>query len=118
MPRNEEVLAQLERILDSPVFANAARSKQFLEYCVNCSLGGERSQLKETTIAVEVFLREASYDPKVDPIVRVHARRVREKLQQYYRTVGRGDPISIELPKGSYVPLFAWSKERVIVPVQ
>jgi Tol biopolymer transport system component len=117
MLRNDEVLAQLGRILDSPVFANAARSKQFLEYCVNCTLRGERSQLKETTIAVEVFLREASYDPKVDPIVRVHARRVREKLEQYYRTAGRGDPISIELPKGSYVPQFVLSGNET-VPVQ
>lgn len=106
MVQEEEILAQLDRILSSPVFANAARSKEFLKYCVNCGLHGEHSHLKETTIAVEVFLREASYDPKSDPIVRVHARRVREKLGLYYRTAGRLDPIAIELPKGSYVPQF------------
>lgn len=106
MVREEDVLAQLDKILTSSVFANSARSKQFLEYCVNRSLSGERSQLKETTIAVEVFLREASYDPKNDPIVRVHARRVREKLGIYYRTAGQRDPITIELPKGTYVTQF------------
>lgn len=106
MVRDEEVLAQLNRIVGSSVFVNSARSKQFLEYCVNCSLRGDTSHLKETSIAVDVFLREASYDPKSDPIVRVHARRVREKLEIYYRTTGRQDPITIDLPKGSYVPHF------------
>lgn len=109
MVRNDEVLAQLNRIVGSSVFVNSARSKQFLEYCVNCSLRGDTSHLKETSIAVDVFLREASYDPKSDPIVRVHARRVREKLEIYYRTTGRQDPITIGLPKGSYVPHFGRS---------
>lgn len=106
MVQKDEVIAQLERILTSSVFANSERSKQFLKYCVNHGLHGEVSHLKETTIAVEVFLRKASYDPKIDPIVRVHARRVREKLEIYYRTTGRRDPIAIELPKGGYVPQF------------
>lgn len=109
MPQNQEILAQLDRILRSNVFANAARSSQFLSYCVTSKIHGENWSLKETSIAMEVFLREASYDPKVDPIVRVHARRVREKLAHYYRTTGRGDPILIELPKGSYVPQFLWA---------
>lgn len=104
MLREEEIDAQLQRILQSHAFAGAARSRQFLEYCVNRSRNGESGQLKETTIAVEVFLRSADYDPKKDPIVRVHARRVRERLQLYYRTVGAEDPILIQLPKGGYVP--------------
>lgn len=61
---------------------------------------GEASQIKETTIAVAVFQRAADYDP----IVRVHARRVRERLDLYYRTTGTHDPITINLPKGGYVP--------------
>jgi Tol biopolymer transport system component len=104
MIRDREVDAQMGRILKSSIFASAARSRQFLEFCVGRALRGEVSDLKETTIAVEVFLRATDYDPKSDPIVRVHARRVREKLDQYYRTEGAADPIRIELPKGGYVP--------------
>ncbi|MDE1178204.1 MAG: hypothetical protein PW789_16645 [Edaphobacter sp.] len=104
MLREDEIDAQLQRILQSPAFAGAARSRQFLEYCVNRSRNGDTAHLKETTIAIEVFLRAVDYDPKSDPIVRVHARRVREKLQLYYRTVGAEDPILIQLPKGGYVP--------------
>lgn len=94
----------MQRILESSIFVSAARSRQFLEFCVERAMRGEASDLKETTIAIEVFLRAADYDPKVDPIVRVHARRVRDKLDQYYRTAGANDPIRIDLPKGGYVP--------------
>jgi Tol biopolymer transport system component len=104
MIRDREVDAQMQRILESSIFVSAARSRQFLEFCVGRAIRGEISDLKETTIAIEVFLRAADYDPKIDPIVRVHARRVREKLNQYYRTAGANDPIRIDLPKGGYVP--------------
>jgi hypothetical protein len=104
MVRNTEIDAQLRRILESPAFVTSTRSRQFLEFCVDRAIRGESSQLKETTIAVEVFLRAADYDPKLDPIVRVHARRVREKLDLYYRDFGADDPIKIDLPKGGYVP--------------
>jgi Tol biopolymer transport system component len=105
MVRDAEIDAQLRRILDSSPFAASPRSTQFLQFCVERSLCGETKHLKETTIAVEVFNRAADYDPKSDPIVRVHARRVREKLEIYYRTIGTDDPIKIDLPKGGYVPL-------------
>jgi Tol biopolymer transport system component len=105
MIHDAEIEAQLRRIAASPVFAGAARSRQFLEFCVDRTLRGHSAELKETTIAVEVFLRTTDYNPKIDPIVRVHARRVREKLDLYYRTVGIHDPIRIDLPKGGYVPL-------------
>lgn len=104
MIRHGEIDAQMQRILESSIFLSAARSRQFLEFCVGRAMRGETSDLKETTIAVEVFLRAADYDPKIDPIVRVHARRVRDKLDQYYRTTGANDPIRINLPKGGYVP--------------
>lgn len=104
MIRDGEIDAQMRRILESPVFTGAARSRQFLQFCVDRARHGDVAHLKETTIAIEVFLRAADYDPKSDPIVRVHARRVREKLDQYYRTAGVDDPIKIDLPKGGYVP--------------
>jgi hypothetical protein len=104
MVRDAEVDTQLRRILESAAFATSARSAQFLRFCVEYGCGGESAQLKETTIAVEVFNRPPNYDPKSDAIVRVHARRVREKLEMYYRTAGAHDPIKIEIPKGGYIP--------------
>src|SRR5580693_1616572 len=99
MVEDAEVDSQLRRILESAAFAASARSAQFLQFCVERSRQGQTSQLKETTIALEVFNRPADYDPKSDAIVRVHARRVRDKLDLYYRTFGANDPIRIDLPK-------------------
>lgn len=69
--------------------------------------------MKEYVLATEVFDRQRSFDPHVDPIVRVEASRLRSKLRTYYNTEGREDPIIIELPKGTYVPTF---HERVNPP--
>jgi Tol biopolymer transport system component len=107
MIQDAEIDSQLRRILESGAFAASARSAQFLRFCVEHGRHSEKSQLKETTIAVEVFNRPADYDPKSDAIVRVHARRVRDKLDLYYRTFGANDPIRIDLPKGGYIPLIA-----------
>jgi serine/threonine-protein kinase len=73
---------------------------------VNEALSGPGDNLKEFLIGVEVFGKEASFDPRMDPIVRVQARRLRTRLARYYQEEGQNDEIQIELPKGGYVPLF------------
>ncbi len=100
MVQQRDIDAQLRRIVTSPTFSGSPRSIQFLRFCVHHSAGTKALELKETTIAVEVFNRSPDYNPKSDPIVRVHARRVREKLDQYYSTEGNDDPIRIDIPKG------------------
>jgi TolB-like protein/predicted Zn-dependent protease len=96
---------QLDRILSSPGFVNSPRMRQFLQVVVENSLSGA-SPLKETTIGVQVFGRAADYDSGAEPIVRVEARRLREKLQQYYERWGAAAPVVIHLPKGGYTPEF------------
>ena len=56
---------------------------------------------------MEVFDRTADYDPNVDAIVRVEARRLRAKLREYYENAK--DPVLIVPRPGSYVPTFRWS---------
>ena len=68
-------------------------------------LEGRDTEIKESVIGVEVFGRKPDYNPKLDPIVRTEARRLRVRLTEYYQGVGAGDPVVIELPKGGYVPL-------------
>ena len=77
---------------------------RFLRFAVDRSLQGTASELKEYLIGVEVFDRPQSYDPRVDPIVRVEARRLRAKLKSYYESDGRRDPIVIDFATGTYVP--------------
>ncbi|HKB10250.1 MAG TPA: tetratricopeptide repeat protein [Vicinamibacterales bacterium] len=96
----------LTRILASRTFHQGDRLKRFLSFIVSETIAGHRHELKEYVIGVQVFGKEASFDPRTDPIVRVQARRLRAKLGQYYRDEGRGDALIIELPKGGYAPVF------------
>jgi TolB-like protein/Flp pilus assembly protein TadD len=73
---------------------------------VENALHDPRNRTKEYVIGVEVFDRGSSYNPSTDPIVRIQAGRLRSKLAEYYRTEGEHDPLVIELPKGTYVPVF------------
>ena len=108
---NEAARAQLEKIVASEVFAGADRLRRFLRFAVEAKLNGEEAQIKEYVIGREVYDRDDSYDPRMDPIVRVEARRLRARLNQYYEGAGRADLIRVELPKGSYVPVIGPGQE-------
>jgi len=85
--------------------SRSGRLTRFLEFTVTEMLAGNASQIKEFVVGIEVFNRGRDYDPRLDPIVRVEARRLRMKLRRYYETEGRTDRLRIEFPKGSYVPI-------------
>ena len=102
----ETVLRQLDRVLASPVFAGSDRMCRFLRFVTERALEGRHLEIKEYTIGQEVFDRPGSFDPRIDPIVRVEARRLRSKLTRYYESEGASDPVTIQLPKGCYVPQF------------
>ena len=97
---------QLDRILRGATFRQADRLKRFLAFVVKEAIAGRGSALKEYVIGVQVFRKEVGFDPRTDPIVRVQARRLRAKLERYYREEGRGDPLVIDLPRGGYAPTF------------
>jgi Tol biopolymer transport system component len=102
----EEVVAELERITSSKTFSSSPRLIEFLRFCVETSIKGDASQLKESTIGVSVFGRDPDYDPKIDPIVRVHARRLRKKLECFYESDVQVGGVVVAMPKGGYVPQF------------
>ena len=61
--------------------------------------------------------RQPSFDPRIDPIARVEAARLRNRLDLYYATEGRADPVTISLPKGGYVPAFELGAPEAIPPL-
>ena len=79
---------------------------RFLRLIVNRALSGDTSGLKEYVIGTEVFDKIGTFDPRIDSIVRVEARRLRQKLETYYRGEGHQDSVLIELKPGTYVPVF------------
>jgi len=102
----DDIRLQLDRILASGTFSSADRMSGFLRYVVERALAGEGDQIKEYVIGVAVFGRGDEYDPRLDSIVRVEARRLRTKLDEYYAADGRDDTIVIAIPRGSYSPTF------------
>ncbi len=97
---------ELERVLSSATFVRNERVSKLLRFLVERELEGRKSELKETSIGVEVFGRKTDYDPKLDSTVRTEASRLRARLVKYYCTEGIQSPFVIELPKGGYVPSF------------
>lgn len=100
------VRAQLERLLQHPLFANSKRYPALLAYTVEQTLLGNAPDLKERSIGIEVFGRAPTYDANADPIVRITAGEVRKRLGLYYYDSAHSGELVIELPVGSYVPVF------------
>ena len=111
------VREQLHRLLTHPFFANSKRYPALLAYVVEQTLLGNAVELKERSIGIEVFGRTPTYDANADPVVRITAGEVRKRLSLYYFDSSHARELVIELPLGSYVPLFRQPEPSVdIVP--
>ena len=123
---SDTIRSQLERLLASPILVNSTQLCRFLRHAVERTLAGDAASLKENLLGTDVFERGIRFDPRTDPVVRVEARRLRAKLEEYYKTIGAGDEIVIRMVKGSYVPAFerraengqasAAARERTALP--
>jgi tetratricopeptide (TPR) repeat protein len=106
LPSEREIRDQVERIVLSVAFRTSDRLKHFITFVTSEALQGKADNLKEYSVGVHVFGRETAFDPRTDPVVRVQARRLRARLDRYYREEGQQDEIVVELPKGGYAPVF------------
>ena len=106
-----EVHAELERILAGSVFANAEKMKRFLRFVVQETLAGRGDHLNETLVGMEVYSGGEAFDPRMDSTVRVEAGRLRAKLLEFYESHGDQGRVRIEIPKGTYRPIFKKLKE-------
>jgi adenylate cyclase len=107
-PSAADVRAQLERLVASPDFDVPARARRFLSYVVEETLAGRGDRIKAYSVGMEVFGRDQNFDAQSDPAVRIEAGRIRRALAHYYLAAGQSDPVIIDIPKGAYVPHFAW----------
>jgi tetratricopeptide (TPR) repeat protein len=102
----------LERILASETFGRSERARNLLRYLVEQEQAGHADRLKGFAIAVDVFGKDADFDPSTDAVVRVQAGRLRELLAHYFAAEGAAEPIRITIPRGSYVPAYEIDPER------
>lgn len=105
-PPAASIRAALDRLKSSQAFSGSDRLYAFLAFIVEETLAGRGASLKEAVIGNEVYSRGPAYDPRIDSAVRVEARRLRRKLEDYYRAEGVGDDVRIDMPTGRYMPAF------------
>jgi hypothetical protein len=113
-PTPQQILEQLERLLASSRFTSSPRCQTLLRYVVESTLRGNSDSLKERNIGVSLFKREFTYDTNSDPVVRVAASEIRKKLALYYHDNNDQDQVRIDLPPGTYAPVF--SLPKVLLP--
>ncbi len=106
----EAILETLSRILESAMFIPSDRLSRFLRFTVEATLASGADMLKEYLIGMEVYDRKPPYHRSADSIARSEARRLRNKLREYYESVGKDDSVSIYYRPGSYVPTFGSSE--------
>lgn len=104
--QREKVQTEVAGILASATFSASERHRRFLRFVVDQALKGETDKLNEFVLGFEVFDKNATFDPRIDSIVRVEARRLRERLKKYYLDEGSNDSIIITLRPRSFVPEF------------
>ncbi|WOS61450.1 hypothetical protein [Sinorhizobium fredii] len=117
-PCDESIRSALGRILDSKGFQRSERLRAFLTYVVEKEIVGEAGQLKGYSIAVDVFGRSPAFDADSDPLVRVHAGKLRKLLKGFYEAEGAGEKWQISIPKGTYVPEYRLREAVAEVPVR
>ena len=103
---DDRIQRQLQRILDSPEFQATSRQREFLQFVVSETLAGREQEIKGFTVATHVFGRGEDFNQATDPIVSIQANQLRRALERYYLVAGGEDPIRIDIPKGTYVPVF------------
>ena len=97
----------LGRILASAGFASSPRMSRFLQFVVEETVAGRGGDLKEYVVGLRAFDKPESFNPTIDPTVRVEASKLRAKLARYYDLEGRHDPIVVDIPKGHYAARFS-----------
>jgi hypothetical protein len=114
--QKELIREQLARILASPLFSHSKRFPDFLRYTVIHTLKEDTDSIKERTLGVDVFGRDANYDTSLDPVVRMTAVEIRKRLAQYYQLPNHEYEPRIDFARGSYVPEFRFPEQAPAAP--
>jgi hypothetical protein len=96
----------VERLAASPYFNRSTRLRDLLVYLTDRVLEDDRLEIHEQEVGHQVFGRAPDYDTAADNIVRVHASMLRKRLDQYFSAEGAAEPVTIEIPRGNYAPIF------------
>jgi hypothetical protein len=96
----------VERVASGPAFGRSCRLRGLFLFLCNRKPADSGSGVREHEIGIEVFGRHPDYDTAQDAIVRVQVSQLRKRLEQYFASEGRDEPVVIEISKGTYTPVF------------
>ncbi len=96
----------IQRILSSDLFQKSPRLRDFLLYTADCTLDHRLDDVREQVIAERVFGRRPEFQGAQDSIVRAEARNLRRRLDTYFATEGKDEPLVAVMPKGGYALVF------------
>jgi len=117
-PTRDEEERELAWLLERPEISRSANLVRLLTFVCARYFEGRSQEIRESAIAVEALgRRREGFDSQSDPIVRVTARTLRKRLEEFYRTEGRGHRVQLVLPTGQYVPRFLLSDVDAPAPL-
>src|SRR5437660_12639573 len=102
----EQYLAQIERLVNSPVLHGSESLCKLLRYLAEHELDHPGAHPKGYQIATEVLGRRPDFDPQCDSTIRVQAGRLRLQLAEYYRSARAEDRIVADLLTRGYALSF------------
>lgn len=102
----------VQRVSSSSALKNSPRLLQLFHYLCEHALTAPAELVSEQQIGVEIFGREPGYNSEGDTIVRTQVSTLRKKLHQYFLSEGSEEPITVEIPIGSYLPVFQPRREQ------
>ncbi len=102
------------RIVASRYFKKSQKMREFLLYVCEKSLTECKDEIREQQIGASVFGRKPDYNPSEDSIVRTEAWEMRKRLEKYFQSEGRDEPVILTIPKGSYLPVFRTREEAAL----
>ena len=109
------------RITASSQLKGSPRLCEMLLYVADCALRESPEEVTEQQIGIQVFGRHAGFNSSEDSIVRTQARLLRIKMGAYFAGEGAFESITVEIPKGHYLPVFRTAVTRnplkVIEPI-
>ncbi|MGD0738824.1 MAG: hypothetical protein ABR957_04450 [Terracidiphilus sp.] len=118
LPDTGTCWALLERIASSSNVKRAARLQGLLFYLGKCSLKDGLDTVHEQRIGVEVFGRSHDYDTSDDNIVRTNVSELRKRVEAYFEGEGANEPLVVEIPRGSYLPVFRYRPVKPQIAIE
>src|ERR1700730_11332499 len=93
----------LDQLLASKTFSRSGQLKRLLIYLREATFSTDPSVWSETSIGANAFGRK-DFNPKLDTIVRVEMRRLRQKVDEYYALEGAEFPMRPRFERNTYRP--------------